>query len=457
MPKIGGRQIEVGIGIETTPGTPVAATDFLKWESFSFQAMSDKVLLNSARGIRNKTSNSMVIRQYGKGSVEFVPTVADMPYIMGLVMGSRSSGSAAGETTGAYDHTFTVQNANASMKTATLLVAQGSIQNERYANCVADSFDITVEKDFAKVKVGFLGNFPDTGAMTSSYTQDTLFTRNEMVASFGSTLATAAGTKAFSTLTTTGVLATDGDIITIGNLNGPATTYTFKTALTGAAYEVLLGGTASVTLDNLKSAINATAGAGTTYGIGTGAHQSVIATTKTATTLLITADKPGVAGNSIVTTKTSVTLSWTAATMAGGVAPAATPLVGFSLAINNSVLLDDAFLSGSSQPVTGGFIAGPLTIKGSYTVQFSDTTELAKYKANTNQAMIVNLNGAQIGLVSQEKIQFKIGRLVLTKAPIEYQIDGITMIKQEFEAQYDATDKELTCVITNNYIGTNYQ
>lgn len=457
MTKIGGRQVEIGIGIETVAGTPVAATDYLKWESFSFQAMSDKVLLNSARGIRNQVSNSIISKQYGKGSVEFVPTTDIMPYIMGLVMGSRSSGSAAGETTGAYDHTFTVQNANASMKTATLFVMQGGVATERYANCVADSFDITVEKDLAKVKVGFLGAFPDTGSITSSYTQDTLFSRNEMVASFGASLTAAAGTKAFSTITSSGVAATNNDTVVIGNFNGPAITYTLKTTLTGAAYEVLLGAAATNTLDNLKSAINGTAGAGTTYGIGTSKHPSVVASTKTATTLLVTANQPGTIGNAITTTETAVTLSWTGAVLASGAAAEATPLVGFTLSVNNSVLLEDAFLSGSAQPATGGFIAGPLSIKGSYTVQFNDTTEVAKYKANTNQAMIVSLNGAAIGLVSQEKIQFKIGRLVLSKAPVEYQLDGITLIKQEFEAQYDATDKELTCVITNNYIGTNYQ
>lgn len=457
MTKIGGRQVEVGIGIETSAGTPVAATDYFKWDEFSFQAMSDKALLQSARGIRNQSSNSIVIKQYGKGSVGFVPTVDIMPYVMGLVLGSRSSGSASGETTGAYDHTFTVQNANASMKTATLLVKQGGNATERYSNCVVDSFDFSADKDLAKVKLGILGAYPDTGSVSPSYTQDTLFSRNQLNASFGASLTAALGTPATSILTSDGTSPANNDTVTIGNFNGPAIVYTFKTTLTGAAYEVLIGADAAAALANLKKAINNAGTAGTNYGISTEAHPSVYAGAIDSTTLAIFAKRPGTAGNAITTAEGSSHLSWTSTVMASGAASETTPLVAFSLSINNNVLLEEAFLSGSAQPVTGGFLAGPLSIKGSYTLHFSDTVELAKYKANTTHAMVVTMVGAPIGLVSQEKIQFKLGRVVLTKAPLEYQLDDITIVKQEFEVQYDATDKECTCVITNAYAGTNYQ
>jgi len=330
MTKIAGRQVEIGIGIETVAGTPVAAADYFKWDSFSIVGYSDKISLDSARGIRNKSSNSLILKKYGKGSVEFVPTVDIMPYILGLVMGTRSSGAHAGETT-VYDHTFSIQNNNAAMKSATFFVKQGGVQTERYSNMVADSFDITVDKDFAKVKLGVLGAFPDTGTITPSYTQDTLFTRNELTAKFG----------------------------------------------------------------------------------------------------------------------TSVT---------NAIAASATPLTAFSLSINNNVLFDDAFLSGANTPAVGGFVAGPLEIKGSYTLQFADTTELAKYQANTLNAMVVKLTGANLGVVpTPEAITFKLGKLSLIKAPIEYQIDGLTMLKQEFTVQYDATDLELGVVVTNGYVGTNYQ
>ncbi len=459
MTQLGGRQIEIGIGIESTAGTPVAAADYFKWDSFSMQAMSDKIMLNSARGIRNKTSNSIIWKKYGKGSVEFVPTVDMLPYVLGLFMGSRSSGAHSGETT-VYDHTFTIQNANASMKTATLIVKQGGVQSERYANCVVDSFDLTFDKDFAKCKIGVLGGWPDTGSITPSYTQDTLFTRNNLTATFGATLTAAVGTLASTTLTSDATSPADASTVVIGNV-----TYTWKTALTNSGntpYEVLIGISAAVALDNLRSAVNANGTPGTTYGVGTLAHPLVIATTNTDTTQLIVARVTGTTPNAIATTQAGTShCTWAGSTMNSGTPGTGsnpTPLVSFNIAGNNNVLFEDAFLSGNAQPQAGAYIAGALELKGSYTLQFTDTVEYEKYKQNTNSAMVVTAYGAAKGTVpTLEAMQFKLGRLVLTKAPLEYQLDGILLVKQEFEVQYDATDKEVIAIVTNDYVGTNYQ
>lgn len=119
--------------------------------------------------------------------------------------------------------------------------------------------------------------------------------------------------QASGTLTSTGTAPANNDTVTIG-----AYTYTFKTTLTGAAFEVLIGASAAAALDNLKSAINATAGAGSTYGTGTYAHPDVTATTNTDTTQLVVARLGGTEGNSIASTEASSQLSWGAANLASG-------------------------------------------------------------------------------------------------------------------------------------------
>lgn len=129
------------------------------------------------------------------------------------------------------------------------------------------------------------------------------------------------GVHAENTITSNGTAPADGATVTVGS-----TVYTAKTALTSPAvpYEVLIGVSAATFLDNLKSAINATAGAGTTYGTGTVAHPSVVATTNGDTTQVVVARAPGVSYNTIATTETSATLSWADATLGGG-AGASTP------------------------------------------------------------------------------------------------------------------------------------
>lgn len=123
------------------------------------------------------------------------------------------------------------------------------------------------------------------------------------------------GSHAESVLTSDTTAPDDAEEVVIGDI-----TYVYKTALTTPAvpYEVLIGASAATALDNLKSAINGTAGAGTTYGTGTVAHPDVVATDNTDTTQKIVARVPGVAANATVTTETSAHLSWADTTLGGG-------------------------------------------------------------------------------------------------------------------------------------------
>jgi len=125
------------------------------------------------------------------------------------------------------------------------------------------------------------------------------------------------GVKAVQTLTSTGVAPSNGQTVTIGSV-----VYTFQTTLTNVANNVLIGVSAAVALDNLKSAINRTAGAGTTYAAATVAHPQVSATTNTDTTQVIEALNPGPWSHNIPLAENSATLSWGGGgLLAGGVNP----------------------------------------------------------------------------------------------------------------------------------------
>lgn len=320
MAKISGRQVNVGIGIEATAGTAVSATVFPKWSELSLQGVVEKTMLKSARGIRNETSDSKIRRKYAKGSIGMVPNVKVAAPLFYLGLGSLST---SGPTDSAYTHTITPQDANASMKTATVIIEEGGIQTERYANVVANSLNLEVTDDYAKLTADLLGGFPDTSTLSESFAQPTEFAYSDYSAKFGTSFSDAAGNSA-------------------------------------------------------------------------------------------------------------------------------TALRGFTLNINNNVLLDEAFLSGAVTPAAGGFIAGNLQITGTYTLQFADTTELAKYKANTKNALIVSFTGALIGVSSVETLTIKLGKLILTNPPIEFNLDGLVMLKQEFTVEHDPTDGVIEVDVIND-------
>lgn len=322
MAKTAGTQVAIGLGIESAaaPGVAVAESVFIPWLDYSMQGVAEKSFFNAARGIRNMSSNSMIKRKYSQGSIGFVPNVKVMPYFLSLALNGVSS---SGISDSAYTHTFTVQNANATVKTATLTAETGAIETAQYLNVVCNSLNIEVSDDYAKATAELIGKFPSTDTISESYTQNTEFAYHQMTAKFGTSLSNAAGNSA-------------------------------------------------------------------------------------------------------------------------------TPLKSFNLSINNNIMLDEAFLSGSADIVTGGLIPGRLQVTGSYSLHFSDTTELAKYRANTLNALIVTFTGSLIGASSLETIQFKLGRLVLTKPPVEHNIDGLLVITQDFEVQYEATDLDIQAIVINN-------
>lgn len=321
MAKTSGTQVALGLGIESAaaPGVAVAEAVFIPWTEYSMQAVAEKSMFTAARGIRNSSSNSMIKRKYSTGSIGFIPNVKVMPYFLALALGSVNS---SGISDSAYTHTFTIQNANATPKTATLTAEEGAIQTTQYTNVVCNSLNLEVSDDYAACTAELIGQFPGTDTISESYSQETEFAYHQMSAKFGTSLSNAAGNSA-------------------------------------------------------------------------------------------------------------------------------TPLKSFSLSINNNVLLDEAFLSGSNEITAGGLVMGRLQITGSYSLHFENTTELAKYKANTKNALIVTFEGALIGSSSKETIQFKLGRLVLTKPPVEYNIDGLLVLTQDFEVEYDATDAEVTAIVIN--------
>ncbi len=321
MAKTSGSQVNIGIGIEVTAGTAVAAAIFPKWSAFSMNPIVEKALFNSIRGVRNESSNSRIARKYGEGSLSVVPNVEIAAYLFRLALGGTVVTSLL--ETGVWEHTISEQNTNASMKTFTLLSEEGAIVTARYANCVVNNWSLEVSEAYASMTIDILSGYPDTGTVTEAFTEETEFGFSDAEIRFGTSVSNAQ-------------------------------------------------------------------------------------------------------------------------------AASATPLKSITLNGANNILLDEAFLSGSEEPVAGGIIPGRQKITGSYSLHFEDTTELAKYKANTKNACVIRLTGALIGATKYEQIEIDLARLVLIGPPKEFNVDGLLVLNQEFEVEYNATETFAIEVLIQN-------
>jgi hypothetical protein len=327
MPRIAGRQVAVGIGIEATPDTAVAPTFYPMWTSYSIQGVADKSPHRGSRGTRNAYQDSYIRRKYSSGTVQAVASTRWASYAFALALGVVSPALASGESA-VWAKTITPQENNAAMKTATVTGKNGSIVTDRFTNVVANTLSLEVSDDWALIGIDVLGGFPDTSSPTESFIDEYMFAYPDTTLRFGADLAAAA-------------------------------------------------------------------------------------------------------------------------------AASPLPVKAFNLSINNNIMIDEAFRSGSAEPISGGFTGGVREVTGSYTLAFENTTELNKYLANTRNALIVTMEGTDtIGVASKEKIVIRLGALSLTNAPKSYDQDGLVMITQEFTVETDATDGDISVIITDTEDGT---
>lgn len=107
--------------------------------------------------------------------------------------------------------------------------------------------------------------------------------------------------------------AANAETVTIG-----AKTYTFQTVLTNVDGNVLIGATASDSIDNLIAAINLGAGSGSLYAAATSANVDVTAAAGAGDTMDVDSLLGGTQYNSVVTTEGLANGAWGGATLSGG-------------------------------------------------------------------------------------------------------------------------------------------
>ena len=242
------------------------------------------------------------------------------------------------------DLAITTEKLAANAVTAAKLAASLDLAGHAITNLAVEG--VTPVNSVAATKVLTIGTKPINEATV---------TIGDNVYRFMSALG--AGVAATGTLTMNTDQPHDGDTVLMGN-----TTYTFKTALTPTAGQILIDDSTEHSMDNLIAAIEGGAGAGTKYATGTLSQGAVTATKATADTMLVTYDSVGFLGNDYDTAGTATHATWGATTLVGGIdAQAANDvLIGADVqaCIDNLVLAITAGVDTSKYGT--GTVANPL-------------------------------------------------------------------------------------------------
>lgn len=216
----------------------------------------------------------------------------------------------------------------------------------------------------------------------------------------------------------TGILTLTGNALDTETVTIDTKTYTFQATLTDVDGNVLIGATASDSIDNLIAAITLGAGSGTLYAASTTLHPTVTAAAGAGDTMDATAKTQGTAGNTIATTETLTNGSWGAATLSGGAGdmvilgsgelPAnTTAAIGSVTTLGTVVAYNSTFGTATLAEVTG---ADTLTPKNLVKIANAATGDvITDGSGNEIHALIQsesNTDGSTITATTPNRVQF---------------------------------------------------
>lgn len=170
-----GRQGYLGIGIESTPGTPVAAVATVPFTTNNLKGhhTPDKDIASRASRAQNFTS--VTGKQWGEGEVDVNVDTLNIGYIFKLALGNEVVNTIQ---TGVYDHLFYTTISGNTPTTATLYNYEG-VDVQQFASMAVDKMDVEVKDGLMTAKTSFKGFFQKIARLRDTFVNKILAYINE--------------------------------------------------------------------------------------------------------------------------------------------------------------------------------------------------------------------------------------------------------------------------------------
>ena len=162
-----GRKGWIGIGTETTPGTPVAISDYVPFTELTLKPMHEPIPNEAAYGVREKTFDASLGKKWSEGDVTINCDSDDVGFFLIGALGTDTPANVAGSV---YDHVITRNNSN-TPQTFTMVQARGSVDKQYYRNVAVKTLELSVSDQLVEAKANLIGKFPITttsGSLTTA-------------------------------------------------------------------------------------------------------------------------------------------------------------------------------------------------------------------------------------------------------------------------------------------------
>lgn len=168
-----GRKIAVGIGKETTRGTTVAPSYWLKHTDVDFVQQAERVFNESGLGVLDKYSSAEIVKDIATGKIGGLVYDRAFGLILSALAGAAPSSVQQGGT-GVYDHTYTQSQVNEQL--ALTIGVKDVTRDERYAMAMLKSLDLNIAVgDFVKFSADFISKKPASASNTVSWIAENTF------------------------------------------------------------------------------------------------------------------------------------------------------------------------------------------------------------------------------------------------------------------------------------------
>lgn len=183
-----GRKVAVGIGKETVRGTAVAPTFFVRHLSLDFKKKGESIQNESALGVREKFSDSEIVKEWAEGKLEGKVNHKSIGLIL---LGAFGSVVTAAQGSG-FKHTFSIDQSNTPQSLT--ITRKDPVTDRRHALAMIKSLEVTIEAgEYVKFSADIVAKKGATATSTVAYVQEYEFTSKDAYVKFADNVAGLAG------------------------------------------------------------------------------------------------------------------------------------------------------------------------------------------------------------------------------------------------------------------------